>query len=154
MASKVPASFIKNYVAQHGTNNKFAQATAAPPPQNNTAPNNTPPIPKPAKPKRSRAPKAKTPRAPVRKKPGFFRKAMGAVAGEVLKGTGYLGKQVVRSISEDGMGGLGGTPVNNASSGAVAGLGSGPDEPGVNKKRRKAPMLTYKMFKRSKNVQK
>jgi hypothetical protein len=150
--AKVPASFIKNYVAQHGTNNRFARATAAPPsPQNAPAsPAQNTPAPKP---KRSRVPKRKIPRVPARKRPGFFRKAMGAVAGEVLKNTGYLGKHVVRSISEDGMGGLGGTPVNNASSGAVAGLGSGHDEPGV-KKCRKAPMLSYKMFKRTKNVQK
>ncbi len=53
----------------------------------------------------------------------------------------------------DGAGGLGGTPTNNASSGAVAGLGTGSQEPGV-KKKTKAPMLSYKMFKRSKGVQK
>ena len=88
-----------------------------------------------------------------RKRPGFLRGAVGAVAGEALKGTGHIGKYVSRSLSEDGMGGTGGVPVNNAGSGAVAGLGSWKDgpqgEPGVDPRRKKRkPLLTYKQFRR------
>jgi len=60
--------------------------------------------------------------------------------------------RATKRLTEDGMGGVGGTPVNNASSGAVAGLGTSRDgsqgEPGV-KKGKKSPFLTYNQFKRT-----
>jgi hypothetical protein len=162
MASKIPASFIKNYVAQHGSNNKFAQATAAP-----AAPAPTPassPVPAPSrgrtpKPRQTKSPKSPSPKkSTAKKKPhGFFRRMLGAVAKEALRGTGHIGNHVVKSIHEDGMGGgLGGTPVNNASSGAVAGLGTSKDgsqgEPGVKRKKKNPPLMTYKLFKRTKRM--
>lgn len=149
--AKVPASFIKNYIAQHGTNNKFAQAVAPPP-----APAKAKPKAKPQpKPKAQPRPKALPRRKPApRKKPGLFRKIIGAIAGEALKNTGVVGKHISKRISEDAMG-SGGVPTNCASSGAISGLGApGSDEPGVKKKsRNKSPILSYKMFKRTKGLQ-
>jgi hypothetical protein len=134
---------------------KYLSSKRAQPVKPATSKSGTPPPPK------TKAPKAAKPQAAAttrsRQRPGFFRSMAGAIAGEVLKGTGAIGNRVVRKIGGlhemDGAGGLGGTPVNNASSGAVAGLGTGSQEPGV-KKKTKAPMLSYKMFKRSKDIKK
>lgn len=156
--ARVPASWLNNYVKKHGSAKLTHTSPSKTEPQTNTqapaaAPTHTPtptaPRPRPhAKPRSG----ARVPRK-VKKKHGFIRKLVGAVAGEVLKGSGHVGRHIVRSISEDGMGGVGGTPVNNAGSGAVAGLGTSKDgpqgEPGV-KKKKKAPMLSYKLFNRVK----
>lgn len=93
--------------------------------------------------------------APSRSKkaPTFVKGAAQAVSREALGNSGHVGNYIHKKIFEDGMGGLGGTPVNNASSGSVAGLGTSRDgsqgEPGVNKKRCKTPLLSYKQFKRN-----
>lgn len=156
MATSIPASFIQNYVAKHGANNKFAQATSPTP-----APA-SPPVTAPAASVHPTVQQSRNVRAgkmgrpqntyrPAKKKPGFMKKIAGAIAGEVLKGTGHIGKHIVKRISEDAMG-SGGVPTNNASSGAVAGLATSAQgsqgEPGV-KSKRKTPLLTYKTFKRS-----
>lgn len=87
----------------------------------------------------------------TKKKPGFVKGMTGAVVGSALKDTGHIGKHIVKKLTEDGMGGVGGTPVNSASSGAIAGFGTSKDgpqaEPGV-KKSKKTPLLSYGMFKR------
>ena len=86
-----------------------------------------------------------------KKKPDFFRTMAKAVAGEVLRGTGHIGKHVVHKLSEDATG-SGGMPTNNASSGAVSGLGSGSQEPGVKKGKKKTPLMNYGVFVRAKGM--
>ncbi len=132
---------------------------AAPSPNANMGGGSAAPAPKPAakpaaKPKRpGAAPKPKPPNPkparPVKKKPGLFRKVIGHVVGHALNGTGPLGNHLHRKIvGEDAMGG---TPVNSASSGAVAGLGApGSSEPGVPKKKKNSPIMSYQVFKRTK----
>jgi hypothetical protein len=100
-----------------------------------------PPAPKAVKPNKPQqfAP-AKRAAPPKRKKPGFFRQVLGAIAGEALKGTGMIGKHVVKKITEDAV------PVNTCS--GAAGLGSEPNDPPVGKK--KKAILSYGMFSRKK----
>ena len=153
MAIRVPASWLQNYVANHGTG-KITQNVPAPQPVTNPGAQAKPPA-------APRVPKPKTPKAPgggnqppKRKKPGLVKGILGAWAREALGNTGHIGKYVSKRLGEDAMG-SGGTPTNNASSGAVAGLGTPGfnGEPGVPKKRKKnSPLLTYKMFKRTKGI--
>ena len=52
----------------------------------------------------------------------------------------------MKTIKEDGVGMVGGTPTNNAGAGEIAGLGIGRQgEPGVNRKKKKS-VLPFKSF--------
>lgn len=132
----VPKSFIQNHIAQR-RGSKPAPAAPAPAQQ--------------PQPKVMPKGRGYHPRPKKKKGGGFVRGALAAVAGEVLKGTGFVGRHIVKSIREDAMG-AGGVPTNCASSPAISGLGApGSDEPGK-KKKNKAPLLTYKTFKRTKGL--
>lgn len=49
-----------------------------------------------------------------------------------------------KTIKEDGIGMVGGSPTNAVSGGDIAGLGVGPQgEPGVNKKKKLTPFLSF-----------
>jgi hypothetical protein len=128
-----------NSTGNGGFNNSNANSGSTGP-----GPTPQPQATKPSKPQVIRPQPRAVPQKP--KKPGVFRSIMGAVAGEVFKNSGVVGKHITHSIA--GKRRLGeDAPINTCGGGAVAGIGSEPSDPPVGKKKRKS-LLSYGMFSR------